>query len=226
MTGGTRLFTVLQHGDSFFPGGLTSFSWGLEQLFEERRIADAAGLIRFIEAELRFRWASFDRAFLSASYRAAGDLAIVATVDRLCQVSIAARELRDGSIRAGQALLTVHAKLGTPGAQEYRGLISRNGAQGHLSVVQGLLWRAIGFSDTETAQLSAYSLVAGLAAAAIRLGVIGHVDAQKTIASMAAVVEHIVTRPAPELDDAASFTPATEIASMRHERAEHRLFAN
>ena len=63
MTGGTRLFTVLQHWDSFFPGGLTSFSWGLEQLFEERRIADAAGLIRFIEAELRFRWASFDRAW-------------------------------------------------------------------------------------------------------------------------------------------------------------------
>jgi urease accessory protein len=226
MTGGTRLFTVLQHGDSFFPGGLTSFSWGLEQLFEERRIADAAGLIRFIEAELRFRWASFDRAFLSASYRAAGDLAIVATVDRLCHVSIAARELREGSIRAGQALLAVHAKLGTPGARQYRALVSRGEAQGHLCVAQALLWGALGFSETETAQVSAYSLVAGLAAAALRLGLIGHVDAQKTIASMAALAEELIDRPASELDDAASFTPATEIASMRHETADHRLFAN
>jgi urease accessory protein len=226
MTGDTRLFTLLQHGDSFFPGGLTSFSWGLEQLFEEKRVTDADGLIRFIEAELRFRWGSFDHAFLSASYRAAGDLPIVATVDRLCQVSMAARELREGSIRAGQALLAVHAKLGTPGAQSYRELTLRNEAKGHLSVVQGLLWRALGFSETETGEISAYSLVVGLAAAAIRLGLIGHLDAQKTIASMAAVVEDIVTRPAPELDDAAAFTPATEIASMRHESAEQRLFAN
>ncbi len=45
-------------------------------------------------------------------------------------------------------------------------------------------------------------------------------------AGMAAVVEEIVNRPAPELGDAAAFTPATEIAAMRHEVAEHRLFAN
>ena len=226
MTGDTRLFTFLQHGDSFFPGGLTSFSWGLEQLFEEKRVTDAAGLIRCIEAELRFRWASFDRAFLSASHRAAADLDGLAKIDRLCHVSIAARELREGSLRAGQALLAVHAKLGTQGAQAYRDLALREGVKGHLPVAQGLLWSALGFSEFETAEVSAYSLVASLAAAAIRLGLIGHVDAQKAIAEMAPAVEDIVTRPAPELGDAASFTPATEIASMRHESAEHRLFAN
>ena len=84
MTGATRLFTVLQHGDSFFPSGLTSFSCGLEQLFEEKRITDADSLRHFIEAELRFRWASFDRVFLSASHRAAGDTAVLASIDRLC----------------------------------------------------------------------------------------------------------------------------------------------
>ena len=226
MTGATRLFTVLQHGDSFFPSGLTSFSCGLEQLFEEKRITDADSLRHFIEAELRFRWASFDRVFLSASHRAAGDTAVLASIDRLCHVSIAARELREGSTRAGQALLAVHARLGTAGAQLYRAMISRDEANGHLPVVQALLWSALGFSETEATEVSAYSLVASLAAAAIRLGLIGHVDAQKAIAGMAAVVEEIVNRPAPELGDAAAFTPATEIAAMRHEVAEHRLFAN
>jgi urease accessory protein len=222
----SRVFTILQHGDSFFPGGLTSFSWGLEQLFEERQVADPSALRRFIEAELRLRWASFDRAFLSASHAAAGDAAILVPIDRLCHVSIAARELRDGSARAGQALLAVHAKMGTPGAARYRELILRGKAHGHLPVAQGLVWGALGFSKTETAAVSVYSLVAGLAAAAIRMGLIGYVDAQKTIAGMAAVVEEIVSRPAPQLSDAASFTPATEIAAMRHETAEHRLFAN
>ena len=226
MTGDTRLFTFLQHGDSFFPGGLTSFSWGLEQLFEEKRVTDAAGLIRCIEAELRFRWASFDRAFSPPVIGRRQIFDGLAKIDRLCHVSIAARELREGSLRAGQALLAVHAKLGTQGAQAYRDLALREGVKGHLPVAQGLLWSALGFSESETAEVSAYSLVASLAAAAIRLGLIGHVDAQKAIAEMAPAVEDIVTRPAPELGDAASFTPATEIASMRHESAEHRLFAN
>jgi urease accessory protein len=105
-------------------------------------------------------------------------------------------------------------------------MISRDEAKGHLPVAQALLWGALGFSETEATEVSAYSLVASLGAAAIRLGLIGHVDAQKAIAGMAAVVEEIVNRPAPELGDAAAFTPATEIAAMRHEVAEHRLFAN
>ena len=226
MIGASRLFTILQHGDSLFPGGLTSFSWGLEQLFEERRVTDASGLRRVVEAELRLRWASFDRAFLSASHAAFGDPGVLAPIDRLCAVSISARELREGSARAGQALLAVHAKLGTPGAGRYRELIGRGEALGHLPVVQGLIWGVLGFSESESAALSAYGLVAGFAAAAIRLGLIGHIDAQRTITAMAAVAEELAAAPAPHLTDAASFTPATEIAAMRHEVAEHRLFAN
>ena len=107
MIAGSRLFTLLQHGDSLFPSGLTSFSWGLEQLFEERRVTDVATLRRFVESQLRLRWASFDRAFLSASHAAAGDLELVTHIDDFCVVSIPAKELREGSARAGQALLAV-----------------------------------------------------------------------------------------------------------------------
>jgi urease accessory protein len=91
--------------------------------------------------------------------------------------------------------------------------------------MQGLVWRGIGLSDSDAALLSAYGMVAGLAAAAIRLGVIGHVDSQRMIGALAGTVEELL-RPAPELQHAATFTPATDIAAMRHEAAEHRLFAN
>jgi urease accessory protein len=226
MIAGTRLFTLLQHGDSLFPSGLTSFSWGLEQLFEERRVSDAPALRRLVESQLRLRWASFDRAFLAAGHAADGDLDLVARIDDLCAVSIPARELREGSSRAGQALLAVHAKLGTEGAAEYRVRIARGVAQGHLPVMQGLVWRAIGLSEPDAAVLSAYGVVAGFAAAAIRLGLIGHVESQRMIGALAGVAEELALRPAPELQHAATFTPATDIAAMRHEAAEHRLFAN
>lgn len=221
-----RLFTVLQHGDSLFPGGLASFSWGLEQLFEERRVTDASALRRLVESQLRLRWASFDRAFLSASHGAGGDLGLVARIDGLCAVSISAKELREGSSRAGQALLAVHAKLGTSGAGPYRERIGQGGAEGQLPVVQGLVWGSLGLSEAEAAVLSAYGLVAGFAAAAIRLGLIGHIDSQRMIAAMAGTVEELALDPAPKLADAASFTPATDIAAMRHEVSERRLFAN
>jgi urease accessory protein len=226
MIAGSRLFTLLQHGDSLFPSGLTSFSWGLEQLFEEARVADATALGRFVEGQLRLRWASFDRAFLSASHSAAGDLDLVARIDRLCSVAIPAKELREGSARAGQALLAVHAKLGTAGAADYRIRIGRGAAGGHLSVIQGMVWRAIGLSELDAATLSAYGLVAGFAAAAIRLGIIGHVDSQRMIGALAGAVEELALQPSPKLEDAATFNPGTDIAAMRHETAEQRLFAN
>ena len=43
--------------------------------------------------------------------------------------------LREGSRRAGSALLGVHARLATPGAAAYRALIE-GGAPGHLAVVR------------------------------------------------------------------------------------------
>jgi len=61
---------------------------------------------------------------------------------------------------------------------------------------------------------------------ALRLGVIGHIDSQRMIADLAETAEELALRPAPKLEDAATFTPATDIAAMRHEIAEHRLFAN
>jgi urease accessory protein len=226
MIRGARLFTLLQHGDSLFPSGLTSFSWGLEQLFEERRVSDAPALRLLVESQLRLRWASFDRAFLAAGHAAEGNLDLVARIDELCAVSIPAKELREGSSRAGQALLAVHARLGTAQSAEYRSRIARSGCEGQLPVMQGMLWRAIGLSEPDAAVLSAYGLVAGYAAAAIRLGVIGHVDSQRMIGGLAGAVEELALRPPPVLEEAATFTPAADIAAMRHEAADHRLFAN
>ncbi|HXV24944.1 MAG TPA: urease accessory UreF family protein [Alphaproteobacteria bacterium] len=226
MTTPLRLFTVLQNGDSLFPSGLTSFSWGLEQLFDEGRVSDATHLRHVVEAQLRLRWASFDRAFLWASHGAGGDLDLVIRIDNLCAVSIAAKELREGSARAGQGLLAVHAKLGTSGAGNYRERITKGLAEGHLPIAQGLIWGALGIPKSEAEVLSAYGLVVGFAAAAIRLGLIGHIDSQRLIAAMAGTIEELARQPPPKLADVSSFTPATDIAAMRHELAERRLFAN
>jgi urease accessory protein UreF len=74
--------------------------------------------------------------------------------------------------------------------------------------------------------LSAYGLVAGFAATSIRLGVIGHIASQRMIGALAGAVEQLALQSPPALEEAATFTLAAEIASMRHEVVQHRLFAN
>ena len=124
------LLGALQHADSFFPGGGVAFSGGLETLHTDREVASAQQLADFVEGQLRHRWATCDASALVAAHRANGRLDRIAGVDATFDAMTLAMELREGSKRAGASLLTVHAKLGTAGAAEYRALIAGNKAFG------------------------------------------------------------------------------------------------
>jgi len=223
MTEGANLLAALQHGDSFFPGGATAFSWGLETLVGEDRVATAADLRVYVETQLRGRWATFDRAATIAAHRAAGDLDRVAVIDRLIDAQTLARELRQASRRIGGALLTVHRRLGTPGAEAYAAL---ENAPGHGAAVQGMLWHGAGVPESAADAMAAHQLCIGLLGAALRLGLIGHVDAQAILTDMRPVVAAVMAGEPPDIDDIGAFVPEAEIAAMRHETQDSRLFGN
>lgn len=222
----TADLTLLQYGDSFFPSGAVSFSWGLETLCEDGRVATVEQVTAFLQGQLRQRWATCDRAALAASYGAAEDLEAMAEIDRLLEAQTLAAELREGSRRSGGALLAVHEKLGTPGAAAYRALVRAGTAPGHLAAVQGLVGRGVGLALPASEVLSAHGLCVGLLGAALRLGLLGHVDAQRGLQEARATIAEILATPAPEVAAMSAFTPEAEIAAMRHETAETRLFAN
>jgi urease accessory protein len=218
------LLATLQHGDSFFPGGSIAFSWGLETLHMNGYVRDRAKLDEFLRGQLERRWASCDRAALVRAFTGGEDLPEVARVDLELETLALARELREGSRRAGAALLRVHEQLGTPRAAEYRGLIRSGAAPGHLPVVQGLVWRHVGVSMETALALSAHTLCVGILGAALRLGIVGHLDAQRVLQGARALLVELMARPIP--DEMSTFTPAAEIAAMRHETQHSRLFAN
>ena len=217
---------LLQHGDSFFPGGATSFSWGLEGLCADGIVVDADDVSAFVAGQLSGRWAGFDWPVTRHAFDHADDLDALCGVDARVEAQTLACELRVGSRRAGAALLGVHARLGTPRADAYRRRIARGDALGHLAIVQGMVWRGAGVGRDALGALSAHSLCIGLLGAAVRLGVIGHVDAQRILTRVAEPVAEALDRPACPIEEIAAFAPQTEIASMRHETAEIRLFMN
>jgi urease accessory protein len=221
-----RLLGALQHGDSFFPSGSIAFSWGLETLRHEGLMPDAAELERFVAGQLRFRWNCCDRAALAAAFARARDVAAVGEVDAVLEALSLAREAREGSRRVGAALLGVHERLGTPGAAAYRSLVRAGTAPGHLAVAQGLLWSGIGLALPEAEAVAAHGMAVALLGAAVRLGICGHVDAQRILRAQHPLIAALLAEPAVPMAAAGSAAFAADIAMMRHETGPVRLFAN
>jgi urease accessory protein len=219
------LVGILHHADSSFPSGGFAFSSGLEEFFVDQMIRDVADLESFIADLLINRWISFDAVVLRRSYGAASELDL-AEIDRCFEIATLSAAQRAGSKRAGRAILAVYAKLGSRVVSSYRDRATADEELGHLPVAQGLAWREAGLPLEAALVMSAWTLVQGLATAAIRLGLIGHLQAQHLLFGIRAQVVAAVQSGADHPSEAplSSFTILSDIALARHERRDARMF--
>jgi urease accessory protein len=219
------LVSILHHGDSSFPSGGFAFSSGLEGSFIDQMINNVAELESFIADLLVNRWIGFDAVALRRSYAAASDID-VAEIDRCVEIATLSAAQRAGSKRAGRAVLAVYAKLGSKAVSNYRDRTIADEELGHLPVAQGLAWREAGLPIEAALVMSAWTMVQGLATAAIRLGLIGHLQAQHLLFGMRAQVVAAVKEGADYPLDAplSSFTILSDIALARHEHRDARMF--
>src|SRR4029079_11546591 len=138
---------VLQFGDSFFPSGAVSFSWGLEGLSDSGVVHGADAVRVFVVGQLRARWAEFDRPVVVAAHQARMSLEDVTAIDAQVEMQSPSAELRSASRRMGEAMLSVFARLGIGEAATYRERIKRGDAFGHLAAMQGYLWGRVDLSE-------------------------------------------------------------------------------
>ena len=223
MTDARALLIALQHGDSAFPSGGFAFSWGLETLKADSLVNDAAGVASFARSQLAHRWSTSDRLFLRRAVEVTDDLDRLASLDREVEALTLPAEMREGSRRAGRSLLRAHAKLETPGVLAYQAAVKRGEAYGHLPVAQGVAWSGAGLALAEIETVAAFTLASGITQAAIRLAILGPMEAQALLAGLREDITALLDQPVPDRPNA--FTPAAEIAVMRHETGDARLFA-
>ena len=226
MNDASALLATLQHADSFFPAGGIAFSWGVETLIADGVLRGPEQLESFARGQVEHRWGCFDRAVVAAAHNAAQDIDALAAIDAEVEAMTMATEQRTGSRRAGSSLLTVHERIGTPNAAEYRAAVQDGRALGHLPVVQGAVWRGAGLTGEQAQAASAHQFCVSLLSAALRLGAIGHLQAQAVLTAMRGVLVRLLATPPLDIAQIYAFTPATEIAMMRHEVQTSRLFAN
>ena len=225
-TGAGADLAALQFGDSFFPSGAVSFSLGLETLHADGIVADAAGLKEFLTDQVLDRWATAERAFLVAAHEACPDWPAVAEIDALQEAMTLPRELREGSRKGGAALLGVHARMETPGARDYRERLRAGDAHGHLAVVQGVVLKGAGLDLARAEAVSLHGHCAMILGAALRLGLIGHLDGQIILRGLRPRMAALLAEPVPGLNEARSYAPLADVAAARHEEAAVRLFSN
>jgi urease accessory protein len=217
---------AIWQADGTFPNGSLSFSYGVEGVIALRVRVDGAALAELTHAIIRQRWMGFDRIALLRAFRAADDLDAIATIDRDVEASTFGSTMRDGSRRNGGSFLASHAKLGDDAALRLRKAVAAGDCLGHIAVMQGAVWRAVGLDDRLAQVASAYGVASGVTGAAVRLGAIGTLEAQKVLRGCLPLIDALTAEPVPDDAELSSFIPFLEIAAARHARADLRLFAN
>lgn len=221
----SMLHTIWQ-ADGTFPSGSFAFSYGVEGVVALRPKLDVTALTELTAAIIRQRWARCDRVALVRAYRAAGDIEAIAAVDRDVEASTFGSTMREGSRRNGGSFLASHARLGDVTAIQLREAVRSGGCLGHIAVMQGAVWQAMGLDERLAQLASAYGVASGVTAAAVRLGAIGALDGQKALRGCLPVIDTLVGEPVPDDAELSSFVPFLEIAAARQARADLRLFAN
>ena len=220
------LLQAIWQADGTFPSGAFAFSYGVEGVVALRSELDGTALAELTATILRQRWETCDRIALVQACRAAGNLHAIAAIDRDVEASTFGSTTRDGSRRNGGSFLASHARLGDATASRLRDAVRSGVCLGHIAVMQGAVWQALGLDENLAQLASAYSVASGVTAAAVRLGAIGALESQKVLRGCLPLIDALVAQPVPDDAGLSSFVPFLEIAAARHARADLRLFVN
>ncbi|EKN00280.1 MULTISPECIES: urease accessory protein UreF [unclassified Acidocella] len=225
MSDALSLLRGLQFADGQFPSGGFAFSWGVESLAADGLLT-RADWPSFLEGQMQLRWATQDRPLTAHAYLNANNQDALRNLDELTEALSLASAAREGSRRAGAALLSTHVRLGTPGAAAYRDRVNASEVPGHLPVVMGIVLAGAGLDLPTALAVSAHSSAQALGSAAVRLGLIGALDAQMALQKLQPRLAEWVALPLPKLDEIGGFTPLADIAMMRHPTQPQQLFSN
>jgi urease accessory protein len=131
--------------------------------------------------------------------------------------------LREASRRAGAATLATFAAVIDPGLSNYRSQVLAGAAPGHLAVAQAVCFHAAGLTLETAEAVAAWQVVSGITGAALRLGICGHLGAQRVVTTVNPLLLDLLQRQPPT--EPAAFTAYADIAAQRHDDGV-RLFAS
>jgi urease accessory protein len=214
--------SVLQLLDSSFPTGGYAYSSGIEILVRDQEVRDRDSLERLLASHRRLTVDRCDAWFARRAHRAC-DQRTGSELAELARREHAARPAsvqRRAAIELGTRLLDQAAAVfDTPGEAEALAWVQAElGTLRPVAVSMGATVWALEGTEEEAAAAVTYAALAGLVAAAVRLGVIGAYGALGILGRV------LSTEVGGCGDEPSSFSPVMDLASMRREQLEQPLF--
>lgn len=219
MTDLGQVLAAIRFADSAFPSGGFAFSSGLEGSHRDGFVRTEADVEDFTAEQIERRWNHCDRVLLRGAWVAAEPFEADALAEAVATMSV----LREASRRAGAALLGTFAAVLQSGVAEYRSAVLTGATPGHLPVAQAVCLRAAGLTLEHAEIVAAWHALSGIIGAAVRLGIIGHLGAQRVTTSLMPVLLELFEREIRSTP--ASFTAYADIAAQRRGDGT-RLFAS
>jgi urease accessory protein len=206
---------LMQANDSQYPSGAYAHSYGLEELVEADVVTDAADLEHFFETQILPALLTFDLPYFVQAHAAANqsDTARLLDLDIELDAWRLPAETRDASRRIGSRRLELLRQLAPSPLVEAHAAACPFSHHIELSAIP----------IAQAARAFAFQTVTGFATASMKLMRLGQSACQavvrRTLDRLGGQIEFALSRP-PD----GWFNPLLEIASLRHARADARLF--
>lgn len=223
-----QLLSLLQIGDSNFPSGAFSHSFGLETYIQEETIYSKETFFHWIRIYLENQIAYTDGLACRLTFEASinNDIEGVWMLDQKLFVQNIPKEAREANRRIGERMIRMGIDLySIPLLEDYLMKIRSKEAYGHPGVVFAMICQYLGIEKRQGILTFLYSSMVTLIQNGVRGIPLGQTAGQRILLELHPYL--LKTTEKIENMDADNFgavAPGIEIAQMRHERLHTRLF--
>lgn len=210
---GAHILTLTQWFSPAFPIGAFAYSHGLETAIKSGQITTSGALHGWLADILEHGSGRNDCILLRAAYRCEDEAALNKVNDAACAFSASAERLKETALQGAAFIRTTDAIWGgeTPDCTN--------------PVAVGYAARRLGLPVGLTASMYLQAFASNLASAAVRLVPLGQTEGQATLVALAPLCLKIAEdTEAADIDDLHGTAFLSDIAAMRHETMEHRIF--
>ena len=220
--------TLMQLSDSFFPSGLYTMSNGLETIFDEKRASSEGDVYDFLEVTLEQQLGPADSVALSNAYDCAKskDISGIIRCDDVLYSMKLIQESRAASCRAGSQMLKCIVAISSDNFLKlYSEKISKNESPGTHPVVAGVCSFVMGIKKEQVRQMMMYGFCVSTTGAALRLGMIDHIQSQKLLHKIKPKIQQTLEKFVnTKIDDCWQFSPQYDLIQMTHENKFSKMF--
>ena len=213
---------VLQLADSAFPTGGFAHSSGLEAAHQLGEVRGPAGARAFFEEAL-WQAGNGSLPFVRAAHE---DPSRLAEIDALAHAFLTSHVANRASRTQGRAFAATSAKaFAVDGVRAVHELVSERGVHAHYAPVFGAILRALDVPLSDALRLHLHKTLRGVASAAVRLAIVGPLEAERTMAALAPLEEEVLSHcGALALSEATQSAPLIDLLGALHDRLYMRLF--